>query len=109
MPRAPRRCPHKDCDELAPCPEHTPRAWSGSTRRQRLPPDWKARREATRNRANGQCEGISVHGEPPWHVQDCDGVGSECDHDQRGDDHSLANLRWLSTPCHTRKTQLEKH
>lgn len=54
------------------------------------------------------CEGISIHGEPRWHDEDCDGIGSECDHDQRGDDHSLGNLRWLSTPCHKRKTQAEK-
>lgn len=82
--------------------------WAGSTRRARLPADWTTRREATRQRANGQCEGISLHGEPRWHVPDCDGHGTDCDHDQRGDDHSLTNLRWLSPPCHREKTKLEK-
>lgn len=83
-------------------------AWSGSTRRKRLPPDWEQRREDTARRAGGRCEGISLRGEPRWHVAECDGIGSECDHDKRGDDHSLPNLRWLNTECHKRKTQAEK-
>ena len=53
------------------------------------------------------CEGISLRGEPRWHAEQCDGIGSQCDHDRRGDDHSLANLRWLSEPCHKVKTQHE--
>lgn len=53
------------------------------------------------------CEGITLAGEARWHVPKCDGTGSQCDHDKRGDDHGLDNLRWLSTPCHTRKTQAE--
>lgn len=104
MPRAPRRCIRPDCDELVPCPDHTPKPWTGSTRRSRLPPDWEQRRVATRNRAQGQCEGLSFNGEPRWHVETCDGTGRECDHDKRGDDHSLTNLRWLSDPCHAHKT-----
>ena len=108
MPRAPRRCSRAGCDELVPCPDHKPKPWAGSTRRRRLPPDWEQRRELTRERAGGLCEGISLHGEPRWHVDRCDGLGAQCDHDRRGDDHSLANLRWLSEPCHRRKTQLEK-
>ena len=83
-------------------------SWQGSTRRSRLPADWDKRRAATKERARGRCEGISLHGEPRWHVSECNGIGSECDHDKRGDDHSLANLRWLSTECHKRKTQAEK-
>lgn len=35
----------------------------------------------------------------------CSGVGTDCDHIVEGDDHSLANLQWLSNPCHKRKTQ----
>lgn len=38
------------------------------------------------------------------HVEECDGVGAECDHVVEGDDHSLGNLQWLSTPCHKAKT-----
>lgn len=83
-------------------------SWDGSTRRSRLPSDWPQRVVTTKRRALGRCEGISLHGEDRWHVEDCAGVGAECDHDKRGDDHSLGNLRWLSTACHKRKTQLEK-
>lgn len=54
------------------------------------------------------CEGISLAGEPRWHVDDCDGIGRDCDHHVPGDDHRLSNLRWLSAPCHKRKTALER-
>lgn len=82
-------------------------AWSTSTRRSRLPKDWPSRREATRERADGRCEGISLDGGPRHHATGCSGIGRECDHHVPGDDHSLANLRWLSTPCHKAKTQAE--
>lgn len=82
--------------------------WTGSTRRSRLPADWDKRRTQTRDRAQGFCEGISLNGEPRWHVADCNRIGTDCDHDKRGDDHSLTNLRWLSAPCHKHKTQAEK-
>lgn len=81
--------------------------WSTSDRRQRLPKDWPKRRAAVRRRACGRCEGVSLHGEPRWHDTDCDGIGTECDHVKRGDDHSLGNLQWLSTPCHKAKTKAE--
>ncbi len=83
-------------------------AWAGSTRRARLPRDWAKRVAATKARACGRCEGISLRGEDRWHAEDCDGVGRECDHDRRGDDHSLSNLRWLHPACHSVKTQREK-
>jgi 5-methylcytosine-specific restriction protein A len=54
------------------------------------------------------CEGLSLRGEDRWHVDTCDGVGTDCDHDQAGDDHELTNLRWLSNECHKRKTVLER-
>lgn len=41
----------------------------------------------------------------PWHVAACAGWGSECDHHVANDDHSMANLRWLSGPCHAEKTK----
>lgn len=82
-------------------------AWSTSDRRARLPKDWPTRVVKTKARAGNRCEGISLQGEPRWHVSTCTGLGAECDHDQRGDDHDLSNLRWLSGPCHTRKTQHE--
>lgn len=76
-------------------------AWETSDRAARLPADWSKRRAATRRRAGGRCEGLGADG---WHVDSCPGIGSECDHHEAGDDHSLSNLRWLSTPCHTHKT-----
>lgn len=81
--------------------------WVGSTRHIRLPKDWRQRVAATKDRARGRCEGISLDGEDRWHDAGCDGVGAECDHDQRGDDHRLTNLRWLNPYCHLRKTQHE--
>ena len=83
--------------------------WAGSTRAQRLPRDWPARRKATKERAGGRCEGVDLAGTGTrTHVAGCSGIGSECDHDQRGDDHSLSNLRWLSTECHQAKTIAER-
>ena len=82
--------------------------WAGSTRRSRLPADWAKRVAATKARAAGRCEGISLHGEPRWHVDECDGRGTDCDHDKRGDDHDLSNLRWLSVECHRAKTTAEQ-
>jgi hypothetical protein len=74
--------------------------WANSTRSARLPKDWHKRRQQAKRRAKGMCQ-AKVH-EP-----DCDGIGTECDHVQRGDDHSLTNLQWLSTPCHMAKTKAE--
>lgn len=82
-------------------------AWETSTRRARLPKDWPKRVAATKARAKGRCEGVTLAGESPWHAADCDGFGRECDHHERGDDHALSNLRWLSTPCHKAKTEAE--
>lgn len=81
--------------------------WAGSNRAARLPRDWAQRVTATKARAAGRCEGISLAGEDRRHVAECNGVGSECDHDQRGDDHRLSNLRWLNQFCHLEKTQHE--
>lgn len=75
-------------------------AWATSTRAARLPADWPARREAVRRRAGGRCEAAV-------HAPGCTGVGAECDHKRRGDDHSLENLQWLSVACHKAKTMEE--
>lgn len=71
--------------------------WTTSTRAARLPADWSKRREQTKQRANGLCEA-------KIHAPECNGIGAECDHINRGDDHSLSNLQWLSEPCHRVKT-----
>jgi hypothetical protein len=75
--------------------------WVGSTRRARLPDDWPARVQAVKARAHGRCQATR-------HEPGCDGIGRECDHVKHGDDHSLANLQWLSTPCHKAKTTAEQ-
>ena len=41
------------------------------------------------------------------HEPGCDGIGTDCDHIGDRRDHSLANLQWLSGPCHKAKTQRE--
>lgn len=76
-------------------------AWEGSTRKQRLPDDWPIRRALVSARAHGLCEAKVHH-------PACPGVGRECDHVVAGDDHSLDNLQWLSTPCHRAKTSDDK-
>ena len=75
-------------------------AWERSTRHDRLPDNWGELRASCRHNAQGRCQALV-------HDPDCTGVGVECDHINQGDDHSLANLQWLSTPCHARKTRLD--
>jgi hypothetical protein len=75
-------------------------SWSTSDRRSRLPVDWAQRVSATRRRAHDQCEAVT-------HQPGCNGVGAQCDHIDRGDDHTLTNLQWLSEACHAAKTQAE--
>jgi hypothetical protein len=76
-------------------------SWENSDRRARLPKDWPKRVAQTKARARGLCQAKT-------HEPECDGVGRECDHIQRGDNHDLSNLQWLSTPCHKAKTNAEK-
>lgn len=74
--------------------------WSTSTRAQRLPADWRRRRDQVKSRAKGKCEAKA-------HAPGCTGIGAECDHIIPGDDHSLHNLQWLSNECHDAKTKRE--
>lgn len=75
-------------------------SWSSSRRRDRLPTDWPARVARVKARAKGKCQARE-------HVRGCSGIGTDCDHIRRGDDHSLDNLQWLSGPCHVAKTAAE--
>lgn len=75
-------------------------AWSSSDRRSRLPHDWPKLRAQVKRRARGRCEAAV-------HVAECDRIGTDCDHITQGDDHSLANLQWLSRPCHDAKTRAD--
>lgn len=76
--------------------------WANANRRSRLPADWAKRVAATKRRARGRCQA-------EVHVIECSGIGAECDHIKQGDDHSPANLQWLSTPCHAAKTRADNH
>lgn len=45
MPAA-KVCSHPDCSQLQPCPEHTPKPWATSTRRDRTTSGWQQQRRA---------------------------------------------------------------
>jgi hypothetical protein len=59
-----------------------------------------APRRLPARRAGGRCQAET-------HEPDCTGIGAECDHIGDKHDHSLANLRWLSKPCHRARTQAQ--
>ena len=75
-------------------------AWATSDRASRLPPDWPKIKARVKARAAGRCQAAT-------HAPHCDGIGAEADHITPGDDHNLANLQWLSAPCHKAKTRSE--
>lgn len=105
MPRAGRRCPRHGCDQLAPCPDHTPAPWAGSTRRATLPPDWDRIRAEILER-DTTCQ-LAYPG--TWHtargLTSCTGTPTEVDHIHSATDHTPANLRGVCPPCHRRRTQ----
>ena len=75
--------------------------WASSDRHGRLPSNWKALRKQVQERAGGRCEWIEDG------VRCNDPQANQCDHINAGDDHSLANLRWLCGPHHARKSSSE--
>lgn len=75
--------------------------WSGSTRRQRLPPDWQALRIAVLQRDGHQCTHIRDDG------YRCTNQATDVDHITPGDDHSLPNLRAMCRAHHQRKSSSE--
>lgn len=85
---------------MSPTARTTP-AWDGSDRRSRLPRDWTKRRAAVKARAGGRCEALMADG------YRCKEAGTDCDHIQHGDDHSLGNLQWLCRWHHSRKSSAE--
>lgn len=98
MTRGVRVCSEPGCGQFKPCPVpgHTPTPWEGSTRKNRLPPDWQRRRRNVLRRDRGIC-----------HV--CGQAGAdEVDHVIPGDDHSLGNLAAIHhDPCHLQKSLAE--
>lgn len=101
MSRASKPCGEPGCPNLAPCPQHTPKPWATSTRRERTRSGWQQQRRAraVMNQHDGVC-----------HV--CGKTGAdEVDHvvplSQGGPD-TFDNLAPIhSTPCHREKTARE--
>lgn len=75
-------------------------SWSSSARRDDLPPEWERIRAKVKARARGRCE--ATH-----HAPGCRRIGTDADHIGDRNDHSLANLQWLSRPCHDVKTRAD--
>jgi 5-methylcytosine-specific restriction enzyme A len=76
-------------------------AWEGSTRRQRLPSDWRSRIvPRIMRRDNHRCQWPNDHGICGWQATDID-------HKQPGDNHSDDNLWALCSWHHDKKTAHE--
>lgn len=69
-----------------------------SRRRTQLPPNWPAITRAVRARAGGQCEMKLDNG------QRCPDPGTDTDHIDNPNDHSMTNLRWLCPWHHDHRT-----
>jgi len=76
-------------------------AWEGSDRRARLPDDWPERVRQVKVRDGGRCTWRLPSGKR------CPRPGTDVDHRDRGDDHSLRNLQLLCPTHHGRKTARE--
>jgi 5-methylcytosine-specific restriction enzyme A len=75
--------------------------WEGSTRRERLPGNWKQLRSAVLKRAGDRCQAIEHDGSR------CPERATDVDHIRPGDDHALANLQALCSWHHGRKSGQE--
>lgn len=107
MPRAPRRCSQRDCDERVPCPTHPTGPWTGSSRRAELPSNWNTiRRNVLRQEPDCQ---LAYTGTWPTRNGDvsCTGASTEVDHINDPNDHSRGNLRGVCSACHRRRTQAQ--
>lgn len=104
-PRARRRCGRQGCDEIAPCPVHTPKPWAGSTRRATLPSNWSSI-TAVVLAEEPTCQ-LAYDG--TWWTRSgptsCTVDSTEVDHIVDRLDHSRANLRGVCSACHRRRTQ----
>lgn len=76
-------------------------AWQGSTRRARLPRNWRTLRARVLRRDGYICQARFSEG------QLCGQPATDVDHIEPGDDHSMANLRALCAWCHARKSATE--
>lgn len=75
-------------------------AWSGSTRRQRLPRDWPTIRRRILERDGWRCQ-LNYPG--------CTTAATDVDHITRGDDHRDTNLQAACPTCHAKKSSAEGH
>lgn len=75
--------------------------WEGSTRRDRLPPDWPARRARVLARDGWQCTELLPDGTR------CTARATDCDHIIRGDNHQEDNLAALCQAHHASKSGRE--
>ena len=78
--------------------------WDRSTRASRLPGNWGTLRRKVLERDNYRCTWVVVTREGRYR---CERKATEVDHIQRGDDHSLENLRGLCHEHHDIKTRRE--
>ena len=72
--------------------------WQTSQRRQRLPADWRNRRDIVLTRDNHTCQ---------LRYDGCQQRATEVDHIQRGDKHDLNNLQAVCRSCHATKSARE--
>ena len=75
-------------------------AWSGSTRKARLPADWDRLRAVVLRRCGHRCEWIE-------NGFRCLAAATDVDHILRGDLHELSNLQGLCSRHHLAKTSSE--
>jgi 5-methylcytosine-specific restriction enzyme A len=73
-----------------------------SGRRERLPDDWPLRRIRVLRRDGYRCQHRDAPGTPM-----CGAPANQVDHVERGDDHSLDNLRALCRRHHALKSSAE--
>src|SRR5690606_20028600 len=76
-------------------------AWTGSTRRSRLPKNWPSLRRRVLRRDKSLCQMPFSDGRL------CGAEATDVDHIIPGDDHSMTNLRALCAWCHARKSASE--
>jgi 5-methylcytosine-specific restriction protein A len=95
--RGVRVCRQPGCPNFQPCPTpgHEPEPWTGSTRRQRLPPNWARTRRRILRR------------DPTCYIEGCTAPSTEVDHRINNDDDSDANLAGICTPHHRTKSAHE--
>lgn len=96
-------CPNYPTVGHKQCPEHAPRPWAASTRRQRDPTGWAKIRRQVLNRDKGICQ-IGYPGL-------CTIRATEVDHivpTAAGGGHELSNLQAACTACNRQKNYDDK-